>query len=59
MKGGRLAQFFTAGVLPDPGGWIAGAESAVPNGLKHLAPGDIVKVMVDEAGEYDLWGQVV
>jgi len=22
-----------------------------------LAPGDIVRVTVDEAGEYDLWGQ--
>ena len=31
----------------------------IDEGFENLAPGDIVKVMVDEAGEYDLWGQVV
>ncbi len=28
----------------------------IDEGFENLAPGDIVKVMVDEAGEYDLWG---
>jgi ribosomal protein S12 methylthiotransferase len=28
----------------------------IDEGFEGLAPGDIVKVMVDEAGEYDLWG---
>ena len=31
----------------------------IDEGFENLAPGDIVKVMVDEAGEYDLWGQVL
>ena len=31
----------------------------IDEGFDGLAPGDIVKVMVDEAGEYDLWGRVV
>ncbi|MCX7286716.1 MAG: 30S ribosomal protein S12 methylthiotransferase RimO [Rhodobacterales bacterium] len=31
----------------------------IDEGFKMLKPGDIVKAMVDEAGEYDLWGQVV
>ena len=31
----------------------------IDEGFEGLAPGDIVKVMVDEAGEYDLWGRVV
>ena len=28
-------------------------------GFQGLAPGDIVQVQVDEAGEYDLWGTLV
>jgi ribosomal protein S12 methylthiotransferase len=28
----------------------------IDEGFEGLAPGDIVKVRVDEAGEYDLWG---
>ncbi len=28
-------------------------------GFEGLAPGDIVEVEVDEAGEYDLWGRLV
>ena len=31
----------------------------IDEGFEGLAPGDIVKVMVDEAGEYDLWGRVL
>ena len=31
----------------------------IDEGFEGLAPGEIVKVMVDEAGEYDLWGRVV
>ncbi|MFO1203042.1 MAG: 30S ribosomal protein S12 methylthiotransferase RimO [Tabrizicola sp.] len=31
----------------------------IDEGFERLAPGDIVKVEVDEAGEYDLWGRVV
>jgi ribosomal protein S12 methylthiotransferase len=31
----------------------------VDEGFQGLAPGDIVRVMVDEAGEYDLWGTPV
>ncbi len=31
----------------------------IDEGFEGLTPGDIVKVMVDEAGEYDLWGRVV
>jgi ribosomal protein S12 methylthiotransferase len=30
----------------------------IDEGFEALKPGDIVKVMVDEAGEYDLWGRV-
>ncbi|MGL5009673.1 MAG: 30S ribosomal protein S12 methylthiotransferase RimO, partial [Paracoccaceae bacterium] len=30
----------------------------IDEGFENLAPGDILKVMVDEAGEYDLWGTV-
>jgi ribosomal protein S12 methylthiotransferase len=30
----------------------------IDEGFEGLAPGDIVKVMVDEAGEYDLWGRL-
>jgi ribosomal protein S12 methylthiotransferase len=29
----------------------------IDEGFEGLAPGDIVKVIVDEAGEYDLWGR--
>jgi ribosomal protein S12 methylthiotransferase len=29
----------------------------IDDGFDGLTPGDIVKVMVDEAGEYDLWGR--
>jgi ribosomal protein S12 methylthiotransferase len=29
----------------------------VDEGFERLAPGDIVKVQVEEAGEYDLWGR--
>jgi ribosomal protein S12 methylthiotransferase len=28
----------------------------IDDGYESLKPGDILKVMVDEAGEYDLWG---
>jgi ribosomal protein S12 methylthiotransferase len=28
-------------------------------GFDGLVPGDIVKVVVEEAGEYDLWGRLV
>jgi ribosomal protein S12 methylthiotransferase len=31
----------------------------IDEGFEALKPGDIVKVLVDEAGEYDLWGRVV
>jgi len=31
----------------------------IDEGFEGLAPGDIVTVTVDEAGEYDLWGRVV
>jgi ribosomal protein S12 methylthiotransferase len=31
----------------------------IDDGFDGLAPGDIVTVQVDEAGEYDLWGRVV
>jgi ribosomal protein S12 methylthiotransferase len=31
----------------------------IDEGFERLAPGDIVKVEVDEAGEYDLWGRLV
>jgi ribosomal protein S12 methylthiotransferase len=31
----------------------------IDEGFEALTPGDIVKVKVDEAGEYDLWGRVV
>ncbi|MGR3435014.1 MAG: 30S ribosomal protein S12 methylthiotransferase RimO [Shimia sp.] len=31
----------------------------VDQGFERLAPGDIVTVEVDEAGEYDLWGRLV
>jgi ribosomal protein S12 methylthiotransferase len=31
----------------------------IDEGFETLAPGDIVKVTVDEAGEYDLWGRLV
>ncbi|SDY61502.1 SSU ribosomal protein S12P methylthiotransferase [Jannaschia faecimaris] len=31
----------------------------IDEGVEALAPGDIVTVEVDEASEYDLWGQVV
>jgi ribosomal protein S12 methylthiotransferase len=30
----------------------------IDEGFAHLAPGDIVTVTVDEAGEYDLWGRL-
>ena len=30
----------------------------IDEGFESLAPGDIVRVEVDEAGEYDLWGQL-
>ena len=30
----------------------------IDEGFEGLAPGDIVTVMVDEAGEYDLWGRL-
>jgi ribosomal protein S12 methylthiotransferase len=30
----------------------------IDEGFEGLAPGDIVKVTVDEAGEYDLWGKL-
>ena len=31
----------------------------IDEGFRHLSPGDIVTVEVDEAGEYDLWGRLV
>lgn len=31
----------------------------IDDGFEGLAPGDIVTVEVDEAGEYDLWGRVL
>jgi ribosomal protein S12 methylthiotransferase len=31
----------------------------IDEGFEALKPGDIVKVEVDEAGEYDLWGRLV
>jgi ribosomal protein S12 methylthiotransferase len=31
----------------------------IDEGFEGLAPGDLVTVKVDEAGEYDLWGKVV
>ena len=31
----------------------------IDEGFEALAPGDIVTVEVDEAGEYDLWGRLV
>jgi ribosomal protein S12 methylthiotransferase len=31
----------------------------IDDGFGGLAPGDLVTVQVDEAGEYDLWGRVV
>lgn len=31
----------------------------IDEGFAALTPGDIVKVQVDEAGEYDLWGRLV
>jgi ribosomal protein S12 methylthiotransferase len=31
----------------------------IDEGFEGLAPGDIVSVTVDEAGEYDLWGRLV
>lgn len=31
----------------------------IDEGFEGLSPGDIVTVEVDEAGEYDLWGQLV
>ncbi|MBB3986266.1 ribosomal protein S12 methylthiotransferase [Sagittula marina] len=31
----------------------------IDEGARHLKPGQIVRVEVDEAGEYDLWGQLV
>ncbi|WP_374431866.1 30S ribosomal protein S12 methylthiotransferase RimO [Tabrizicola sp.] len=31
----------------------------IDEGFERLAPGDIVRVEVDEAGEYDLWGRRV
>jgi ribosomal protein S12 methylthiotransferase len=31
----------------------------IDEGFEGLAPGDLVTVAVEEAGEYDLWGQVV
>jgi ribosomal protein S12 methylthiotransferase len=31
----------------------------IDEGFEGLAPGDLVTVTVEEAGEYDLWGQVV
>ena len=30
----------------------------IDDGFESLAPGDIVRVQVDEAGEYDLWGRL-
>jgi ribosomal protein S12 methylthiotransferase len=31
----------------------------IDDGFERLTPGDIVRVEVDEAGEYDLWGRLV
>ena len=31
----------------------------IDSGFEHLSPGDLVTVRVDEAGDYDLWGQLV
>ena len=31
----------------------------IDEGFQALTPGDMVKVQVDEAGEYDLWGRLV
>jgi ribosomal protein S12 methylthiotransferase len=31
----------------------------IDEGFEGLAPGDLVQVTVDEAGEYDLWGRLV
>ncbi len=31
----------------------------IDEGFEALKPGDIVKVVVDEAGEYDLWGRLL
>jgi ribosomal protein S12 methylthiotransferase len=31
----------------------------IDEGFEHLKPGDMVKVVVDEASEYDLWGSLV
>ena len=31
----------------------------IDEGAESLAPGDIVRVEVDEASEYDLWGRLV
>jgi ribosomal protein S12 methylthiotransferase len=31
----------------------------IDEGFEGLAPGDIVTVEVEEAGEYDLWGRLV
>ncbi len=31
----------------------------IDSGTEGLAPGDIVTVLVDETGEYDLWGQII
>ena len=30
----------------------------IDEGFEHLVPGDIVRVTVDEAGDYDLWGRL-
>ncbi len=30
----------------------------IDTGFHGLIPGDIVRVMVDEAGDYDLWGRL-
>ncbi|MDJ0638829.1 MAG: 30S ribosomal protein S12 methylthiotransferase RimO [Paracoccaceae bacterium] len=30
----------------------------IDEGFDHLRPGDIVPVLVDEAGDYDLWGKI-
>ncbi|MFN7052536.1 MAG: 30S ribosomal protein S12 methylthiotransferase RimO, partial [Gemmobacter sp.] len=31
----------------------------IDTGFDSLAPGDLVTVQVDEAGEYDLWGHLL
>jgi ribosomal protein S12 methylthiotransferase len=31
----------------------------IDEGYERLAPGDIVRVLVDEAGDYDLWGRLI